>query len=282
MTSDTTKCSNRTVVLVVYSHHDGAEKLAGSLVEQLQRAGCAAVSRAYANAPLADDLDVVPDLVVTIGGDGTLLRTVTRCPEGPAFLGVNMGNLGYLAASHARTVEDAYAHVQRALQDEIRPQMRMRLRATLRCNDVRAVHVVLNDVTLDNARTSLITFDVCADGQFVTEYRSDGLIIATPTGSTAYNLAAGGPILMPCIQAIVITAICPHNLSNRPVVVDPSTVLTVTPTSRSRGERAALMFDGQRTECSGDWSLRVEAGPPVRIYNDADPFEVLRTRLHWS
>lgn len=271
----------KTTTLVIYSDHNGAQKLAGLLVERLQRANRPAVLRPYADEALCDGLDAAPDLVVTVGGDGTLLRTVARCPEGAAFLGVNMGNLGYLAAAHARTVEDAYAHVMRALQGEIEPQARMRLRATLVGEGVRSVRVVLNDVTLDNARTSLITFELRADGKFVTEYRSDGLIIATPTGSTAYNLAAGGPILMPGVQAIAVTAICPHNLSNRPVVVDPGTVLTVAPSGRSRGQRAALAFDGQRTECAGDWELRVEAGPPARIYHGADPFEVLRTRLHW-
>lgn len=270
------------MVLIIHSNHSGAPELASDLAEKLRQVGYEASHQPYADASIAKCLDLALDLVVTVGGDGTLLRTVSHCPAEIPFLGVNMGNLGYLAASHARTVEDAYACIQRALQSEDQPQVRMRLKATLAGDGVRTVRVVLNDVTLDNARTGLIAFEVRANGRPVTEYRSDGLIIATPTGSTAYNLAAGGPILMPNVAAIAVTAICPHNLNNRPVVVDPSTVLDVSPTGRTRSERVAFSFDGQRVECQGDWTLRVEAGPPARIYHDIDSFEVLRTRLHWS
>ena len=269
-------------ILIVYSDHDGAEELSRHLAKRLQKDGHFVEQQAYDDAGVQVALRAVPHLVVTVGGDGTLLRTARYCPPETRLLGVNMGHLGYLAACHARTVEDACACIQRALQNEVQPQTRMRLRATWVSDGVCTERVVLNDVALDSARSCMITFEVRANGKFVTEYRSNGLVIATPTGSTAYNLAAGGPILMPGVQAIVLTAVCPHNLSNRPVVVDPGTVIDVRPTERSRTERAVLSFDGERMECVGDWSLRVEVGPSVQIYHDVDPFEVLRTRLHWS
>ena len=270
------------MILIVYSEVERARELAEVMAARLGER-VRVVQR-----PLAEIMSIAGfartscSLVVTVGGDGTLLRTATLCPPNVPILGVNMGHLGYLAASHARTVDYALAHVERALRGETKPLPRMRLKATVSMSQHSKEYLVLNDVVLDAARTSMITFRMFADENEVTEYRSDGLIIATPTGSTAYNLSAGGPILMPCVKAIVVTAICPHNLNNRPIVLNPETRLRVALSASNRAERAKLSFDGVVVGFPSYATLSVEAGPPLLLYHDVDPFEVLRTRLHWS
>lgn len=271
------------MISIVYSEHAGAKDLAAALAACLSYALTDVAQHPLADvAHLTDDVGGRDDLVVTIGGDGTLLRAAAHCPPNVPLLGVNMGNLGYLTGSRARTVDSALAHVNRAMHGEVRPQERMRLRATVSMGLRVEHHVVLNDVVLDAARTSLVTFRVFADEREVTEYRSDGLIIATPTGSTAYNLSAGGPILMPSVRAIVIAAICPHNLNNRPIVLDPGTRLRVVLSANNRAEGARLSFDGAVTGFPHGAVLDVEVGPPALLYHYVDPFEVLRARLGWS
>jgi len=224
------------------------------------------------------------DLVIVLGGDGTLLaaaRAIGR-RETPLFP-VNLGGLGFLTAI---TIDELYPELERALRGEHRIAKR-RLLATevVRDGQVVASYEALNDAVLTKASIArMIDLDAHVDGQFVCAYKADGLIVSTPTGSTAYSLSAGGPIIFPSVPAICITPICPHMLTNRPVLVPETSVIRVI--SRSPGESVFLTIDGQvgnpiregdTLVCrSSDYALRL-VRPPHMMF-----FDVLRQKLKWG
>ena len=188
------------------------------------------------------------DLIVVLGGDGTLL-SVARLVDGLGvpILGVNLGGLGFLTAT---TLEALFPTLEAVLRGEYEAEERLVLVAELMRGGTRVTeHLALNDVVVaKGALGRLIDLDVRADGEPMTAYRADGLIIATPTGSTAYNLSAAGPILFPTMDAVVLTPICSHTLTNRPIVLPASTRLEVT--LQTATPDVVLSVDGQ-------------AGPPV-------------------
>jgi NAD+ kinase len=224
------------------------------------------------------------DLLVVLGGDGTFLRaSALGTPNRIPVLGVNLGSLGFLTAFSR---EDAERATLAALRGELPIEERMLLEVTLhRANGEKESHQALNDcVVSQGAIARLLDLDVTLDGTRVTVYKADGLIIATPTGSTAYNLAAGGPILVPDLKAIVLTPICPHTLTNRPLVApgDAHVQVTVGPGSQN----VVMTIDGQvgRPVAPGD-RIEVRCAPepmrmvisPVRGF-----FDVLRQKLNWG
>jgi len=224
------------------------------------------------------------DLVIVLGGDGTLLSAARAIGsrEIPLFA-VNLGSLGFLTAI---TIDELYPELERALRGEHRIGRRKLLHAEVRRGDsIVSRYEALNDVVLTKAAIArMIDLDAFVDEQFMCAYKADGLIVSTPTGSTAYSLSAGGPIIFPSVPAICLTPICPHMLTNRPVLVSEASVVEI----RCRGEDASvfLTIDGQIGEpllkddfvvCrSSQYALHL-IRPPRMMF-----FDVLRQKLKWG
>ena len=233
------------------------------------------------------DRAVVADgcqLVIVLGGDGTLLAAA-RAIAGrdiPVFA-VNLGGLGFLTAI---TVEELYPELERALHNEHRIARRRMLACEVqRAGETVARYDALNDVGITKGQISRMIDLVCnVDAHFVCRYKADGLIIATPTGSTAYSLSAGGPIIFPSVPAICLTPICPHMLTNRPVIVPETSVIRVT--SRGPDESVYLTIDGQVglpiremdvVVCHSSHHALLLTRPPRMMF-----FDVLRQKLKWG
>jgi NAD+ kinase len=227
------------------------------------------------------------DMVVVLGGDGTLLSVadcIGAAGSGIPMLGVNFGSLGFLTEV---TLPELYPSLDAAITGAARVEDRMMLRATtIRRGEVSADHIALNDVVVTKgARSRMIDLSVSVGDEFVTRVKADGLIVATPTGSTAYNLAAGGPIVQPTLDALLLTPIAPHTLTNRPIVIPASSPVRIQPLMEERDE-VYVTFDGQAgfqleagdeiRICRADQTLRL-IRPSTRSY-----FEVLREKLKWG
>jgi NAD+ kinase len=224
------------------------------------------------------------DAVVVLGGDGTLLRAVQRVTsEDTPILGVNLGSLGFLTEITSDEVGKA---LRSLVAGDYAFSWRSMLSATLIHGEERQSHQGLNDVTIAKASTvsRIVEFTVSVGDKFLSEFRADGLIVSSPTGSTAYNLAAGGPIVHPSLDAVVLTPICPHMLSNRPLVIPASAPVKIQ--VRSSASPVHVTVDGQwsREVLPAD-ELRVTMGTRrVKLVTSAarDYFEVLRTKLKWG
>jgi NAD+ kinase len=223
-------------------------------------------------------------LAIVLGGDGTLLSTA-RAAAGrdlPLFA-VNLGGLGFLTAIK---VEELYEQLERALRGDFRIERRRMLHTELwRDDECLASHEALNDMVLAKTEIArMIDLEVRVDGSFLCTYKADGLIVSTPTGSTAYSLSAGGPIMYPTVAAIAITPICPHTLTNRPVIVPDESVVEVTipPDVPSAyltidGQVGELIRQGDRVVCRrSEQSISLIRAPEVLF------FDVLREKLKWG
>ena len=223
------------------------------------------------------------DLIVVLGGDGTLL-SVARLVDGLGvpILGVNLGGLGFLTAT---TLEALFPTLEAVLRGEYTAEERLVLVAALMRGGAQvAEHLALNDVVVaKGALGRLIDLDVRADGKPMTAYRADGLIIATPTGSTAYNLSAAGPILFPTMDAVVLTPIAPHTLSNRPIVVPGAQRIEV---ALLIDQEVMLTMDGQVGVPLRERDVVEVQKAAARIrlvrFPQKDFFSVLRTKLKWG
>jgi NAD+ kinase len=234
-----------------------------------------------------EDLPRACDLVVLLGGDGTLIgmaRRIARAALDVPIAGVNFGSLGFLTEI---TLDELYPTLEGVLDGTAEIEERMMLHAhTLRRGQVFADELVLNDVVTTKAALSrIIELAVSVGGQPVMRVRADGLIIATPTGSTAYNLAAGGPIVHPVVDAILLTPIAPHMLTNRPLVVSGSSEIAVEPAMNGNDE-VFVTFDGQSGHAlqAGDVITLRRAGRPLRLVRSSSRsyFDVLRQKLKWG
>ena len=232
----------------------------------------------------ADTLPAGTDLVIVAGGDGTLLSAARLAgPLGIPILGVNFGGLGFMTELQP---EELYTALDRLLRGDYEIEEREALRVRFRRGrKLLGEFSLLNDaVVTKSALARMITLRLKIDGDAIATYTSDGLILATPTGSTAYNLAAGGPVLDPRMSAFVIAPICPHTLMYRPVVVPGTVALEVI--LESADEEAYLTLDGQvGFPMEHRDSIRVDASrSPVRLLRVAGHgfFEVLRRKLHWG
>lgn len=216
-----------------------------------------------------------PDAIVVLGGDGTMLSAVHRFPGIP-LLGLNLGSLGYLASVEEMRFDDAI----RALAEG---RFAVSHRTALKVRDA----IALNDVVVSRGVSGhAIRLNFAVDGERVTRFVSDGLVIATPTGSTAYSLAAGGPVLMPNSQSVVVTPVCPHALSSRPLVLKDTARMDVSVEARERGDEPSVFADGRPigTISAGE-SLAVEkadATVPLIELDGVNPYEVLTRKLGWS
>jgi NAD+ kinase len=223
------------------------------------------------------------DLVVVLGGDGTLLSAarVTAAIDVP-LLGVNLGSLGFLTTV---PIESLYPMLEAIAQGRAAVEHRSLMRCELlRGDEVRGSYLVFNDAVVNKtALARLNTYDLHIDKTFVASYRADGMIVATPTGSTAYSLSAGGPVLMPSIKAFVITPVSPHSLTHRPLVVPDSVAIEIV--LRSEEEFAYLSLDGQpgldlrdgdRVRC------RISEHQVNLFRTGSDFFQVLRSKFKWG
>jgi NAD+ kinase len=235
-----------------------------------------------------DELPGACDLVVVLGGDGTFIGMAGRIANSGAdvpILGVNFGSLGFLTEV---TLDELYESLEAVLEGTAVVEQRMMLRArTRRRGHVGADRFVLNDVVITKGALSrIIDLAVAIGGQPVMRVRADGLIVATPTGSSAYNLAAGGPIVHPSVNALLLTPIAPHMLTNRPVVVPGDSEVRVEPLMDGSNEQVYVTFDGQSGHelqaddvidiCRADRPLRLVRGHK-RTY-----FDLLRQKLKWG
>jgi NAD+ kinase len=227
------------------------------------------------------------DLVVVLGGDGTLLSVADCIGASGAdvpILGVNFGSLGFLTEA---TLPELYPSLEAALEGQTRVEERMMLRAaTLRDGKRLPERLALNDVVINKtARARMTDLSVSVGDEFVTRVKADGLIVATPTGSTAYNLAAGGPIVQPTIDALVLTPIAPHMLTNRPIVIPSTALVRVQPQMNERDE-IYVTFDGQtgyELRAGDEVQIRC-ADRRVRLLRPSSRsyFDVLRQKLKWN
>jgi NAD+ kinase len=249
-----------------------------------QLAGVVAKSVAMASK---EDLPNHCDLIVLLGGDGTLIgmaRRIARTSADVPIAGVNFGSLGFLTEI---TLDDLYPSLEAVLDGTAPIDDRMMLCArTIRGGRTFAEEMVLNDVVITKAALSrIIELSVSISQDPVMRVRADGLIVATATGSTAYNLAAGGPIVHPIVDAVLLTPIAPHMLTNRPLVVAGSSAISVEP-DMNGNEEVFVTFDGQSGHAlqSGDVVLITRAERPLRLVRSPglSYFDVLRQKLKWG
>jgi NAD+ kinase len=235
-----------------------------------------------------EDLPRQCDLIVVLGGDGTLIGMAGRIAESGAdvpILGVNFGSLGFLTEI---TLPELYTSLESVLDGTATIERRMMLRSrTLRGGAVYADRLALNDVVITRAALSrIIDLSVTIGEHPVMRVRADGLIVATPTGSTAYNLAAGGPIVHPAIDALVVTPIAPHMLTNRPIVVPAGTEVRVQPLSEAANDELFVTFDGQSGHAIEPLDVfsisRADISVKLVRASTRTYFDVLRQKLKWS
>ncbi|HJZ63018.1 MAG TPA: NAD(+)/NADH kinase [Candidatus Acidoferrum sp.] len=230
------------------------------------------------------ELAAQSDLLLVLGGDGTLLAAAREAaPRGIPILPINLGSLGFLTSF---TLQELYPALEETLAGRLTASERVMLHAAL-IRDGKTIddQRVLNEVVINKgALARMIEVRLTINTDFVCRYRADGLIVATPTGSTAYSLSAGGPIVHPNVESIVITPICPHTLSDRPIVVDDKCCVELNLTGPA--ESVHLTLDGQK-------GVQMESGDKVRIFRAEERlkliqpmrksyYEILRSKLKWG
>jgi NAD+ kinase len=251
-------------------------------------AGALAGPAASGHTVAPEELAASVDLVIVLGGDGTLLATAGRLARAGArvpMLAINFGSLGFLTET---TRPELDASLEAALAGVSPIDERVMLQADIvRGGTVRAQTPIVNDVVVTRGAPSRMTdLSVSVDDLFVARFKADGLIVATATGSTAYNLSAGGPIVHPGVDAILLTPIAPHTLTNRPVVIPLASVVTVQPLNEEGSADVYVTMDGQNGfPLSREDVVRVRrSNIPLRLIRPATRsyFEVLRQKLKWA
>lgn len=285
----------KTVGIVVKPNHAEAWKTACELSDWLNERGINVIGKPRITDDLDNDqcdIDTVDserfssqsDLIVVLGGDGTMISTARLIGDAEVLvLGVNYGSLGYLTDFR---IEEMYAALEAIFRGEYEIDRRVMIHAEhWRDGEQLETGRVLNDVVINKAALArIIEIEVSLNGLFVNSFRSDGLIISTPTGSTAYNLSAGGPIVYPSMNAIVLTPICPFTLTNRPIVIPDDALIELKLENENEG--VALTLDGQigypmkaqdRVRIRKSRTTFNLVQPPNRNY-----FDVLRNKLKWG
>jgi NAD+ kinase len=234
--------------------------------------------------PLAE-LATRSQLAIVVGGDGTLLGAGRAlAPHGVPILGVNQGRLGFMVDVKPEEIDETLDAV---LCQELKVEERLLLEARLRRADSSEMPLLraVNDVVVRNqASIRMLEFETWMNEEFISQHRADGIVVSTPTGSTAYALSGGGPVLHPSISALALVPICPHTLSDRPIVVPAGGVIRIV----LRGE-----VSGVNVTCDGQVSVTLGAGDTVEILSSPHPlrlihprnysyFELLRSKLHWG
>jgi NAD+ kinase len=232
-----------------------------------------------------EHLPAVVDLVLVLGGDGTLLAMADRIAAAERdipILGVNFGSLGFLTEI---TRPELFTSLDAVIGGEATHDARMMLQAVVA--DDQRTFIALNDVVFTRTALSrMVDVSVWVGDQFLTTVKADGLIVASPTGSTAYNLSAGGPIVHPAMDALVITPIAPHALTNRPIVIPAERDVRVVATGTNAGDEIYVTFDGQTGFPLGPGrAVTISRAPrPLRLVRASNRsyFEVLREKLRWN
>ncbi|HEX6929853.1 MAG TPA: NAD(+) kinase [Gammaproteobacteria bacterium] len=284
----------RSIGLIVKRHDPRAVRTLAAAVAQLAKRPLELI----ADAETAALLDIASvrtgdpgdtDLVIAVGGDGTLLHAARMlAPRGVPLVGINAGRLGFLADIRQEEMTTCLAAV---LAGEFVEESRALLQAEVIRGGTQAWSgTALNDAVVQKCDAGrLIEFETHVNGSYVCRHRADGIIISTPTGSTAYALSAGGPILHPALDALAIVPICPHTLSDRPIVVNGGARIEIRmrpAESNTENSAAQVVLDGQdHADLGAGDSVRVERnGPPARLLHPAghDYFKLLRQKLHWG
>ena len=224
------------------------------------------------------------DLLIVLGGDGTLLSVARAAhPHNIPILAVNLGNLGFLAEI---SIDELYPTLENILAGKFEIENRMLLNACIWRNGEKVEdHNVLNDVVINKGAVArVINLQVLVDGQYMTSYRADGLIIATPTGSTAYSLSAGGPIIHPSMHTLVLSPICPFTLTNRSILIPDQSIIQV---------KLAAEYDDVRVTLDGQEGYDMRVGDILEIKKtktslqlirgpNKNYYQILRDKLHWG
>jgi len=224
------------------------------------------------------------DLLIVLGGDGTLLSVARAAhPHNIPILAVNLGSLGFLAEI---SIDELYPTLENILAGKFEIENRMLLNACIWRNGKKVEdHNVLNDVVINKGAVArIISLQVLVNGQYMTSYRADGLIIATPTGSTAYSLSAGGPIIHPSMHTLVLSPICPFTLTNRSILIPDQSIIQV---------KLATEYDDVRVTLDGQEGYDMRAGDILEIKKTKTPlqlirgpnknyYQILRDKLHWG
>ena len=286
----------KTVGVIVKPNHAEAWKTASELSDWLEKRGITLVGKPRVQSESTDpahcEINTVDDerfanesdLIVVLGGDGTMISTARLIADSDALvLGINYGSLGYLTDFR---IEEMFPALEAIFTGEYEIDRRVMLHAEhWRGEEMLATGRVLNDVVLNKAALArIIEIEVSLNGLYVNSFRADGLIVSTPTGSTAYNLSAGGPIIYPSMNAVVLTPICPFTLTNRPIVVPDDAIIELKLEQENEG--VVLTLDGQigYTMKTDD---RVRIRKSRTTFNLVQPqnrnyFDVLRNKLKWG
>lgn len=280
---------------VIYKHRfEPAKREAEKLVEWLKSKGFNAFSEEMRPKRQKDEeqddsstLLPVNDLkwITVLGGDGTLLGASRKYGRhGIPILGVNLGGLGFLTCTPLKRL---YSSIEMVLNNNLEIEQRIMLETKILRDDREVFRFqTLNDVVINKgALARIIDLDVLINDEFLTTFRSDGLIVSTPTGSTGYNLAAGGPILYPTISNVILTPICPFTLTNRPIILPDSVVISIMMLRESE-EKVSLTFDGQVgfDLLEGDKVLIYKSGSNIKLFKSPDQtyYEILRKKMKWG
>jgi NAD+ kinase len=233
-----------------------------------------------------EEIAKICDLVIVVGGDGTLLRAArSMVGYDVPLLGINLGRLGFLADVSPDIMTETLEQILTGDYDE---EERFMLRANIGPTPETAnPATALNDVVIHKWNVArMIEYETYVDGRLVNTQRSDGLIIATPTGSTAYALSGGGPLLDPALNALVLVPICPHTLSNRPIVVSGDCKIEIIICGRTKPKQVRVTCDGEISQvATADGRIHIQKHPHrIRLIHPSghDHFGILRAKLGWS
>ncbi|TMA92896.1 MAG: NAD(+)/NADH kinase [Deltaproteobacteria bacterium] len=277
-----------TVGLIPRLAREAAAELAREMARWLEARGHTAMVEEEAGVPGAPsapgrEIAARADLLVVLGGDGTLIHAAGLCDHREVpILGVNMGALGFLTEVPR---ERAFPLLEKALNGDLAISQRLMLDVEVRYRDQALLSgTVLNDAVISkNALSRLATLEVMVDSRPATNYEADGVIVATPTGSTAYSLSAAGPIVVPSLDAVLLTPICPHALTQRPLVLPPSSVVRVRLGSPSE---MFVTLDGARgrpLEIGHEVWIQPSHRRTLILRNpEVDHFTILREKLRWG
>lgn len=281
----------KSVGIFVKRHHQDAVRVAGEVAAWFNSRGIAVLVDEALVAEIPDalgcpaaEMPTQADLLMVLGGDGTLLSVARLVDDRRTpILGINLGSLGFLTEITRDEIEPV---LTKLLAGELVVSERLRLDVAIRrAGQELARYRVLNDLVINKgALARIIDMEAWVDDAYLTTFKADGLIVATPTGSTAYNLAAGGPIISPALHCLVISPICPHMLTNRPIIVSDEALIRIE--VKFQNEEVALTADGQigMPLLGGDVvEIRRSAHPALLVLSPTkDYFQILRTKLKWG